>query len=206
MKVNRSLYERHVRVFRPGDVIFKELDPGYEMYVIIDGKVEIRKVTSPTSSKTLIVLGKGDIFGEMAIIDKKKRSATAMAVADTRVLVLNDHLFEATLERNPDFARKMILILSERLRRANAAIQQSLVSNREHHVMNGLVQYSEEFGTATFKGKRINLEEFLDWACVHIGISEKDIRPVLDDLLQREVLKTSARGKEDVIFKPTQSY
>ena len=202
MRVNRGLYERHVRVFGRGNVIFKESDPGYEMYVIIEGKVEIRKATSPTSSTTLIVLGKGDIFGEMAIIDKKKRSASAMTVIDTKVLVLNDHLFDAMLERNPDFARKMIRILSERLRRANGAIQESLVTNREHHVINGLTKYLEEFGTSTFKGKRLNLEEFLGWACVHIGISEKDIRPVLVDLVKRGVLKPSARSKEDVIFKP----
>ncbi len=129
MRVNKGMYEKHVKAFDAGNLIFKELDPGHEMYIIIEGKVEIRKTTSPTSSKTLIVLGQGDIFGEMAIIDKKRRSATAMSIADTKLLVLNDHLFEATLERNPDFARKMILIISERLRRANAAIQQSLVTN-----------------------------------------------------------------------------
>ncbi len=202
MRVNKGMYDRHVKVFGTGDVIFKELDPGHEMYVIIEGKVEIRKTTSPTSSKTLIVLGKGDIFGEMAIIDKKKRSATAMSVADTKVLVLNDHLFEATLDRNPDFARKMILILSERLRRANSAIQQSLISNREHHVLNGVVQYAEEYGVATFKGKRINIEEFLDWACVHIGINEEEIRPVVDLFLKKGILKASASSPEEVIFKP----
>ncbi len=206
MRVDKGMYEKHVKVFAQGDVIFKELDPGHEMYVIIDGKVEIRKTTSPTSSKTLIVLGRGDIFGEMAIIDKKKRSATAMSVADTKLLVLNDHLFEATLERNSDFARKMILILSERLRRANSAIQQSLVTNREHHVINGIVQYAEEYGVATFNGKRLNVEEFLDWASAHIGITEQEIRPVMNLLLKKGILKASARSADEVIFNPTRNY
>ena len=201
MRVNKGMYERHVKAFSAGNLIFKELDPGHEMYVIIEGKVEIRKTTSPTSSKTLIVLGQGDIFGEMAIIDKKRRSATAMSVVDTKLLVLNDHLFEATLERNPDFARKMILILSERLRRANAAIQQSLITNLEHHVLNGVVQYAEEYGIATFKGKRLDREEFLKWACVHIGIVENEIRPILDLFLKKGILKASARSPDEVIFK-----
>lgn len=206
MRVNKGMYEKHVKTFGAGNLIFKELDPGHEMYVIIEGKVEIRKTTSPTSSKTLIVLGQGDIFGEMAIIDKKRRSATAMSVADTKLLVLNDHLFEATLERNPDFAKKMILILSERLRRANAAIQQSLITNLEHHVLNGVVQYAEEYGVATFKGKRLDREEFLKWACLHIGIIEDEIRPVLDLFLKKGILKASARSPDEVIFKPIGKY
>ena len=206
MRVNKDMFEKHVKVFSAGNVIFKELDSGHEMYIIIEGKVEIRKTTSPTSSKVLIVLGSGDIFGEMAIIDKKRRSATAMSIADTKLLVLNDRLFEATLERNPDFVRKMILILSERLRRANAAIQQSLITNREHHVLNGVVQYAEESGVTTFKGKRFNIEEFLEWARVHIGITENEIRPVVNLFLKKGVLKASARSPDEVIFKPIGKY
>jgi CRP-like cAMP-binding protein len=201
MRVTKGTFNRHVKEFGPGEIIFKETDPGREMYVIISGKVEIQKSTTRTASKTLTVLGSGDIFGEMAIIDKKKRSATAVTLEPTKLLVLDETLFEATLERNPDFARKMIRILSERLRRTNAALQNSLGVAREHHIMNGLVQYSQEFGVSTFKGKRFHIQAFLDWASHHIGINEEDIRPTLEDFMKRGVLKPSARGGEEVLFK-----
>ncbi len=68
--------------------------------------------------------------------------------------------------------------------------------------MNGVVQYAEESGVATFKGKRLNREEFLKWACVHIGIVEDEIRPVLDLFLKKGILKASARSPDEVIFKP----
>ena len=142
MRVNKETYEKHVRAFGPGKTIFLEKDPGSEMYVIIAGQVEIRKATSSSSSKTLIVLGKGDIFGEMAIIEKKRRSATAVSVANTNLLVLDENLFEVTLDKNPDFARKMIRVLSERLRRANSALQASLMTSRQSMVLAGLVQYA----------------------------------------------------------------
>jgi len=202
MRLNKGQFNKHVRSYGPGEIIFREMDTGNEMYVVIEGKVEISKSTSPTSSKTLIVLGKGDIFGEMAIVDKKKRSATATAVAPTRLLAIDEHLFDATLDKNPDFSRKMIRILSERLRRANTAIQNSLVANREHHVLGGLIQYTEEFGTSTFKGKRIDLEQFVRWASHHIGIGSKDIKPVLNDFLKRGILQPSAKSGADVLFKP----
>jgi CRP/FNR family cyclic AMP-dependent transcriptional regulator len=205
MRVDRQVYEKHVREFPAGTVIFKEGDRGNEMYVVISGDVEISKATSSTSSKTLIVLSKGDIFGEMAIIEKKSRSATATAVTDTRLLVLNEVLFDATLGRNPDFARKMIRILSERLRRTNAALQESIITNKQNQVLDGLADYAEESGTPTFKGKRIKLEDFVKWGCGHLGIAEKDIRAILQSFLKKGILEESAAGKDEVLVTSTRT-
>ena len=149
MRVSKEIYANHVREFSEGSVIFKEGDHGNEMFVIIQGDVEISKITSASSSKTLIVLGKGDIFGEMAIIEKKRRSATATAVSKIRLLVLNETLFDSTLNGNPDFARKMIRILSERLRRTNSALQDSIVTNKQNQLLEGLIKYADEFGDST---------------------------------------------------------
>ena len=154
------------------------------------------------SSKTLIVLNKGDIFGEMAIIEKKRRSASAVAVMKTKLLVLNEKLFDATIEGNPDFARKMIKIFSERLRKTNATLQEVLASNHQNQVLAGLVQYASEHGITTFKGRRIHIEHFVEWASGHIGITEKEIRPIIQDFLKREVLTPSARSSEEVLFQP----
>jgi len=202
MRVSRQIYDKHVREFAAGDTIFREGDAGSEMFVVIAGDVEISKTTSATSSKTLIVLGKGDIFGEMAVIEKKRRSATATAVSDTRLLVLNEALFEQTLDQNPDFARKMIRILSERLRRTNAALQESIITNKQKQILESLSQYVEENGTPTFKGKRFNMERFVDWACRHTGIGEKEIRGVLQGFLKKEILEQSAAGKDEALFTP----
>ncbi len=202
MRVSKEIYTNHVREFPEGSVIFKEGDQGNEMFVIIQGDVEISKVTTASSSKTLIVLGKGDIFGEMAIIEKKRRSATATAVSKTRLLVLNETLFDSTLNGNPDFARKMIRILSERLRRTNSALQDSIVTNKQNQLLEGLLKYTEEFGASTFKGKRINLEKFIDWSCSHLGINEKDIRVIIQNFLKKGILETSAAGEEEVLLPP----
>ena len=118
MKIEKSTFERQVRLFDQGAVIFRENEQGSEMFIIIQGVVEIRKSTGPSSSKILTTLQKGDMFGEMAIIEKQPRSATAVAVQPTRVLVLNERLYDSMLGSNPDFARKMNRVLSERIRRA----------------------------------------------------------------------------------------
>ena len=135
MRVQRNVYEKYLKSYTPGTVIFKEGDPGNEMYVIIQGEVEIRKRTSATTSKTLIVFHKGDIFGEMAIIEKKPRSASAIVTQHTKILVMNEYLLESTIDTNPDFAKKMIRILSERLRKANSIIQSITVTDQQNQIM-----------------------------------------------------------------------
>lgn len=203
MKLSRSIYEKHIYTYKSGEVIFKEGDPGHEMFVIIGGQVEIRKSTSATSSKTLIVLEKGDIFGEMSLIDKKRRSATALATTPTRILALNDRLFDATLDGNPDFARKMIRILSERLRKTNSLIQSILMTSRENLVISGLSQFGQSQGVQTGDGYRIKLTPFVHWACDHLGISEKDLTSVLKSMLRRGILLKSGMGENEVVFRKT---
>ena len=81
--------EKCINEYDVGDVIFEEGSTGRELYVVLDGAVEIAKVNA--GSKTVIItLGKGEFFGEMAVIDGSARSATAIASApNTKVMRIN---------------------------------------------------------------------------------------------------------------------
>src|SRR3954451_23239415 len=81
--------EKCINEFGVDDVIFEEGSTGRELFVVVDGQVEIAKVTS--AGKTVIItLGKGEFFGEMAVIVGSSRSPTAIAVApDPRVMLVN---------------------------------------------------------------------------------------------------------------------
>jgi CRP-like cAMP-binding protein len=202
MKIKKGTFEKQVRFFDPGAVIFRENEAGNEMFIIIHGRVEIRKATGPSSSKILTSLEKGDIFGEMAIIEKQPRSATAVAVQPTRVLVLNEKLYDSMVGSNPDFARKMNRVLSERIRRADAIIQNIMTTNRQNQLWAGLVEYAREHGVATFKGSRVTVADFTRWAVEHLGMTEKDVQSVLAQLLKRQVITFSARGKDEILLEP----
>jgi CRP/FNR family cyclic AMP-dependent transcriptional regulator len=202
VKIEKGTFEKSVRFFDQGAVIFKENDEGNEMFIIIQGLVEIRKSTGPASSKILTTLQKGDMFGEMAIIEKQPRSATAVATQPTRVLVLNEKLYDTMIGTNPDFARKMNKVLSERIRRADAIIQNIMTTNRQNQLWSGLVQYAKEKGVATFKGSRVIITEFTHWAVQHLGMTDKDVQAILAQLLKREVIAFSARGKDEIIIEP----
>jgi len=137
----------------------------------------------------------------MAIIEKQPRSASAVAVQPTRVLVLNEKLYDSMIGSNPDFARRMNRVLSERIRRADAIIQNIMTTNRQNQLWSGLMQYAREKGVATFKGHRVRVEEFTSWAVQHLGMSDKDVQGILAQLLKREVIAFSARGKDDILIE-----
>lgn len=107
-----------LRSFDPDDIIFQEEDTGNSMYIIQTGKVEISK-ESNGSKIILAVLDKGSVFGEMALIDGRARSATATAVTATQCLEISRMLFKKHLEEVPNWLKAFVQILSERLRESN---------------------------------------------------------------------------------------
>ncbi len=90
------------------------------MFVIIEGEVEIL-----IGSKTLEVLGPGEIFGEMALIDDGPRSAAAVAKTDCRLAAVNRRRFEFMVQETPFFALAVMQILASRLRRTDARVAAS---------------------------------------------------------------------------------
>jgi CRP/FNR family transcriptional regulator, cyclic AMP receptor protein len=111
--------EKCINEFSVGDVIFEEGSTGRDLFVVLDGQVEIAKVNG--SQKTVIVtLGKGEFFGEMAVIDGSSRSATAIAaVPDTKVMRINHARFVYLVSQQPAFALMIMDALSKRLRASN---------------------------------------------------------------------------------------
>jgi CRP/FNR family cyclic AMP-dependent transcriptional regulator len=112
--------EKCINEFDVGDVIFEEGSTGRELFVVLEGEVEIAKFSG--AGKTVIVmLGKGEFFGEMAVIDGSARSATAICAAPhTRVMRINHARFVYLVSQQPAFALMVMDALSKRLRASNA--------------------------------------------------------------------------------------
>jgi CRP-like cAMP-binding protein len=112
--------EKCINQFDVNDVIFEEGTTGRELFVVLEGEVEIAKVTGETRT-VIVTLGKGEFFGEMAVIDGSSRSATAIAAApDTRVMRINHARFVYLVSQQPAFALMIMDALSKRLRASNA--------------------------------------------------------------------------------------
>jgi CRP-like cAMP-binding protein len=112
----RGLFDssEHVQEFRAGTTIFAKGDPGKEMFVILDGAVEIHFGT-----RIVDCLNAGEIMGEMALIDSNTRSATAVAKTDCRLAVIDEKRFLFLVQKTPFFALIIMKILADRLQRMN---------------------------------------------------------------------------------------
>lgn len=112
--------EKCINEFDVDDVIFEEGSTGRELFVVLDGAVEIAKLNA-TGKTTIVRLGKGEFFGEMAVIDGSSRSATAIAAStNTRVMRINHARFVYLVSQQPAFALMVMDALSKRLRASNA--------------------------------------------------------------------------------------
>ena len=112
--------EKCINEYDVADVIFEEGSTGRELYVVLDGKIDIVKDSGATRT-TIVTLGKGEFFGEMAVIDGSSRSATAIAAAPkTKVMRINHARFVYLVSQQPAFALMIMDALSKRLRASNA--------------------------------------------------------------------------------------
>jgi CRP-like cAMP-binding protein len=117
------LFEKYGHVIPAGTVIFREGDEGNEMFIIQEGKVKISKSIG-NKDHVLAILGKGDFFGEMAIVNRIRRTATAQTVTDTHLLAFDRQGFRSMIEKNSKIAMNIIDKLCRRLQQANMQIQQ----------------------------------------------------------------------------------
>ena len=104
--------------FSPGTVIFNQGDDATRAFIIESGEVEI--FTGQGGEKVVrATLHDNALFGEFALIDKGKRSASAVATKDTTCLVLLQYDFDKVLDKTDPFLKRLIELLISRVRKTN---------------------------------------------------------------------------------------
>ncbi len=155
MSAEEALFQRFGKEIPKGTVLFREGDPGKEMYVLQAGLVAISKRVRDVE-KVLAVLGAGEFFGEMAIISNKPRNASAMVESDARLLVIDPRTFEAMIRGNSEIAVRMIKKLAERLSDADAQIETLLLGDPNSRVVHHMLNLCQGRGRATDDGIEID--------------------------------------------------
>lgn len=113
----------HLRSVGKDSTIFNAGDEADAVYVVARGKVKIVVASSDGKEFILTVLGAGQVFGEMAMLEPAPRSAAVVTVTASELLVLNRRDFQHLLNTSPGISRKLLSVLSRRLRRANAKME-----------------------------------------------------------------------------------
>jgi CRP-like cAMP-binding protein len=138
-----GLFQRFGREFPKGTVLFRDGEPGKEMYVVQLGRVTISKRVGEVE-KILSSLGPGEFLGEMSILNAKPRSATATCAEDSKLLVIDAKTFEAMIRSNAEIAIRMIKKLATRLQEANEQIENLLFHDASSRVVHFLATAAEK--------------------------------------------------------------
>ena len=123
MSVDKSPFAKFLSHFEPGQVLFQEGDEGEDMYIIQSGRVAIKKRVKDGSEAVLAILEKGDFFGEMALLERLPRSATAELAEDGDLIKIDNEVFGDMIKANPEIAIRMLRKYSIRLRETNKQIE-----------------------------------------------------------------------------------
>jgi len=117
MTVKLELFaaDEHPRLCYQGEVIFRAFDMGAEMYVVLEGEVDLK-----IGENTIETLGPGEPFGEMALIDQAPRVATAVAKTKCKLAVIPEKRFLFLVQTMPTFALQIMKVMADRLRKMNA--------------------------------------------------------------------------------------
>jgi serine phosphatase RsbU (regulator of sigma subunit) len=128
--VERLAQQAVEKTFRPGEIILAEGSTGREMYLVVEGLVEVVKGDG-TDELLLGKRGPGDLFGEMALIEDRPRFATVRALEPTRLLVLSEPGMREALSRQPELLYATVRMLSARLRESDLKMIEDLQRKNE---------------------------------------------------------------------------
>lgn len=169
-------------------IVFAD-DPGDALFVVAQGEVKVVLVGEDGREVILAVLGPGDFFGELSLIDDEPRSAHVIAMSDARLLVLRRDDFQRVLEAYPRLALGLLRALSRRLRRADDKIGALVLLDVYGRVARVLLELAESSADGT-QVRRVTHATIAQM----IGSTRETVSRTLRDLADRGLIAVSRSG------------
>lgn len=187
-----KLFAKVGRTCPAGTILFRDGEAGSEMYVLKRGRVRIFKEVRG-EEKTLAMLGPGEFFGEMAILNDKPRTASAEVVEETDLLVIDGKTFGAMVVSNTEIAVRLIRKLARRLDNANELIDILMHRDPKARVILGLSREAEYSGEAMDDG---GVRVPLDHAGLarQVGLPIDEVDKTLARLFRLGILEEDPQG------------
>lgn len=142
----RVLAGARLRRFARGEVVFHEGDPADTLHLIAKGRVAIRVATALGDTATLAVLGAGDFFGELALLEEQPRTASVVALEKTETLALHRDDFDQIARQHPSVFEFLAHVLGAQVRRLTGQVMDALYVPAEKRVFRRLGELARVYG------------------------------------------------------------
>lgn len=179
--------------YSDGQFVFRKGDPGRGMMMILSGRL---KITTPVGNAEAIlnVLGKGDILGEIALLDGGPRTADATAIEPTSLLVLDRRDFVPLANRYPAAYANIVQLLCRRIRYSTGMLEDSLFMDLRVRLGRALLRLAEHSGNPVEDGVRIELRLSQQDLARSVGMTRESINKQLRIWRERSWVRIEGRN------------
>jgi len=178
------------RAFRSGEVIFHRDDPGQVLYMIKEGKVKICIISPDGQEISLAMFGKGECFGEFALLDGLPRSADAIALEKVECYTLQRSDFHNAIMKNPKIAIQVLEALTKRLRNTDNMVEDLIFLDVYGRVAKKLLELADAHGVKTDDGVRIDVRLTQQELASMVGASRESVNKVMGYFSEKDFIST----------------
>ena len=174
--------------------LFEEGASGNQLYVVLDGKIKLTRAAADGRENLLSVVGPGEMFGELSLFDPRPRTASAIAVTDSRLGALAHDDLRNWLTGRPDVALHLLQALAQRLRRTNDVMADLVFTDVPGRVAKALLDLADRFGAVRDEGLQVNHDLTQEELAQLVGASRETVNKALADFAARGWLQLSAKS------------
>jgi len=175
------------KTFRRGETIFRKDDPGAHLYMVLEGAVKIALPGEFGQEALVAIMRPGEFFGELALLDRSPRSASATALEDSRAALLAGDDFLVYLEAHPASFRVVLETLARTIRRLSDRVEDLIFLD----VPSRVAKYLLDLARSSGDGSELTLTQ--DELAAFIGASRVSVNRVLGELERREIISIRRR-------------
>ncbi|GAB1814383.1 Crp/Fnr family transcriptional regulator [Mycobacterium sp. MUNTM1] len=186
--------------FPPRRTVFAEGESGDDLYIVLAGKVMIRRKTLDGRESVIAVLGPSDMFGELALFDPGPRTSTVSTLTEVHAVRMDRRALRAWISAYPDIAQQLLRVLARRLRRTNDALCDLIFTDVPGRVAKQLLDLAKRFGASNEGTIAVDLGLTQEELAQLVGSSRETVNKVLSDFTQRGWIRQE--GKTLFIIDP----
>jgi CRP-like cAMP-binding protein len=179
---------------RKGEVLFRKGSEGTTLYMVLEGAIKIVLPSRLGDEMIITIFSEGDFFGEMSLLDEMPRSADAVAVTDSRLLLLNRREFLAFLKSSEAAIQRILSDLSQRIRSTDNLLEDTSFLNIPARFAKKLLELADSFGRREADHIEISLRLTQKDLADMVGATRESINKELRSLREKGIVSISDRA------------
>jgi CRP-like cAMP-binding protein len=188
--IDRLVAHAVIRNVKKGTVLFRKDDAGSTLYAVCDGAVRISVPSKQGQDAIFNIVSGGEIFGEIALLDGGRRTADAVVIEDSELMLIERREFLPVLRANPEVAINLIEILCSRLRKTSEQVEDIVFLDLPGRLAKALLQLQTRAAANPNGGIRVTQRELSQM----IGVSRESVNKQLRTWERRKWLKLERGG------------